>query len=379
MKRTIQIVILIIFIILGLVLFSTWWLNKYFFRVGDSYPPELFDFKPEKINYHADKPIYYYSNDSLYFDSSGVINFSNNPIWTRPINKKGYVEFSVFVSPNSQYIAFNNNDNRIIILDKNGEIIHTIETFDKTISDEATFWGKEVQWNENSTKLYFMQYRKWYDSHLGKNLSTLYVYSITDNKIRKIIDLPEEICEDFFISRDEKTLIYRFVAPDGNIPFKKVDMLNGKYKGQFEWNKWHKLSEPRDSIFINYSVSTFRNFSQDYKHLITTLVKTDSVEGGLYYYSDTLTKLIIKGKRGYGAFKGNSYSYRMGGEFLPWNKYYVCRINSKNIKGTVIVDIVSHKYEFINKMVYCFYSITNNDPFDLNINMIESTIDNRIN
>jgi hypothetical protein len=33
-----------------LVLFSTWWLNKYFFRIDDSYPPELFDFRPEKLN-----------------------------------------------------------------------------------------------------------------------------------------------------------------------------------------------------------------------------------------------------------------------------------------------------------------------------------------
>jgi len=380
MKKTIQIVILIIFIILGLVLFSTWWLNKYFFRVDDSYPSELFGFKPEKLNYHANKPIYYYSNDSLYFDSSGVINFSNNPIWTKPINKKGYVESGVFVSPNSQYIAFIEN-NRIIILDKNGNVIHSIETFDKTISDDATFWGKEVQWSENSTKLYFMQYKKW-DSFLSeKNRSTLYVYSITDDKIRRIIDLPEEICEDFFISRDEKTLIYRFVASDGNMPFKKVDMLNGKYKGQFEWDRWHKLKESRDSIFINYSVNHFGNFSQDYNHLITTLVKTDSIEGGLYYYSDTLTKLIIKGKRGYGAFKGNSYSYRMGGEFLPWNKYYVCRINSKKIKGTVIIDVETCKYDFINKTIYCFYSMTNNDPFDFEKmnNMFETSIDNRIN
>ncbi len=370
-------IFLVIFIILGLGLFSTWWLNKYFFRVDDSYPPELFDFKPEKLNYHADKPIYYYSNDSLYFDSSGVINFNNNPIWTKSINKGNDREHGVFVSPNSQYVAFNEDDNRIIVLDKNGNVKHSIENFDKTISNNATFWGKEVQWNENSTKLYFMQYKEW-DSFLSKkNRSTLFVYSIKDNDIRKVIDLQEEICEDFFISRDEKTVIYRFVDTDGNMPFKKVNMLNGKYKGQFEWNRWHKLNEPRDSIFINYSIGSFGNFSQNYKHLITTIGYCS--EPGLYYYSDSLTSLIIKGKYGYGAFKGNSYSYRTDGEFLSWNKYYVCRINSKNIEGTLIIDIVSRKYEFIYKTVYCFYSITNDDPFDLDMNMTESTIQNKIN
>lgn len=376
MKRKIQIIIISLATLIGIIIFSNWWLNKYFFRTGDSYPPELFNFKPEKLHYYADRPIYYYCNDCLYFDDKGHIDFKNKPIWVKHIDTREGYEQGIFISPNSEFVAFKESDNRIIIIDKAGNLLHTIETMDKTIPVDATFWGKEIQWNENSTKLYFTQYRKWEEFLSKNNRSTLYDYSITDNKISKIIDLKEECCEDFYISRDEKTLIYRFVDDKGNMPFKKIDMLNGKYKGQFEWDRWNKLSEPRDSIFINYSVNHFGNFSQDYRHLITNAVH-DSVSG-LYYYSDSLLKLIIKGKNGYRAFKGTSYSYRTGGEFLPWNKYYVCRINSVNVKGTIIIDIASLKYEFIDKTIFCYYSITNNDPFDFEKDIYETSIQNKI-
>lgn len=376
MNKNIKIIILISATLIGTIFFAYWWLNKYFFRTDDSYPPKLFDFKPEKLNYCSNKPIYFYANDSLYFDSLGTINLKNKPIWTKSINIGNGREHGIFISPNSQFIAFNESSNKIIVIDRNGNLKHIIETFEKTIIDNATFWGKELQWNENSTKLYFMQYRKW-DAFLSKNnRSTLYVYTIKENRINKIIDLQEECCEDFYISRDEKTIIYRFVDNKGNMPFKKINTSNGMYEGQFTWDRWHKLSEPKDKIFINYSVDHFGNFSQDYKHLITTVGFV--AEPGLYYYSDTLTSLIIKGKYGYGAFKGNSYSYRESGEFLPWNKYYVCRINSVNVKGTIIIDIASHKYDFIDKEVYCFFSITNNEPFDFDKDIYETSIQNRI-
>jgi len=374
MKKSIQLVIIVSAMLIGIVAFASWWLNKYFFRTGDNYQPELFDFNPEKVDCSLDKPIYYYSNDSLYYQDKGRVDFKNKAIWTKPINTVNSREQDIFISPNSEFVAFSENNKRIIVIDKSGSLKHIIETTDKTIPIDATFWGKELQWNENSTKLYFTQYRKWEEFLSKNNRSTLYAYSVTDNKISKIIDLQEECCEDFFISRDEKSLIYRFVDNKGNMPFKKIDMSSGKFKGQFEWDRWNKLRESRDSIFINYSVSYFHNFSQDYKHLISEVVNNKIP--GLYSYSDTSINLIIKGKYGYWAFKGNHYSYRTGGEFLPWNKFYVCRINSKNIKGTLIIDISSLKYEFIDKTIYCYFSITNNEPFDFDTDINETTFQN---
>ena len=180
MKKNIQIIILILSILIGIVIISNWWLNRYFFRAGDDYPPELFDFKPEKLQYNADRPIFFYCNDSLYYGGKGDIDLNNKPIWVKHINTGGGSEHGIFISPNSEFVAFNENNDKIIIIDKAGNLIHTIVTIDKTIPVDATFWGKELQWNENSTKLYFTQYRKWEKFLSKNNRSTLYDYSITD-------------------------------------------------------------------------------------------------------------------------------------------------------------------------------------------------------
>lgn len=350
--------ILVLLAIIIIIVFINW-LKKDFLKEGQSYPPELIDFRPTKLDYHSEKPIFYYSEKNLYYDSIGTINLENKPIWTGKVMST----INIFVSPNSQYAAFNAGRDSVIVIDKNGSIKCNITTFNKEMLEDAKetapFWGQELQWNESSTLLYFMQYRKYVSRRSEKNRSTLFAYSIDKNKISKICDLSEECFEDFYISRNERKVFYR--SKKGL--FAKLDLSTNNVESKFRWDRWHKLKVPKDSIFINYPANYFENFSQNRRHLVSTGYWR-KYESGLYHYDDSIATLIIKGKSGYSAFKGFYYDSFGNGQFLFGNRYYVDRIKSKEYKGTIIVDIIEHKYEFIDKFVYCFFSLTNNDPFD---------------
>lgn len=365
MNKHLRKILVIVLILAGVIYSTDWWLGKYFFKTSENYPPELFDFHPIDFEFAANRPIYYYSDNKLYYDSLGKINLSKLPIWTGQIADK--YDKHVYVSPNSEYIAVNVEDSKILILDKKGKILHEITPINKSFVEEdrhsGNYWGEELVWNENSTQLYFMQDKKWVSNYSEHNRTSLFSYSITNNQVNKVIDLNTECEGTFYLNHKGQKLYYEYADEKGDLPFKKIDLSKNTELESFYRNNNHKFEISSDSIFVNYNISHFGNFSYDYKHLITT-VSGRNVESGLYYYSDSLIELIIKGKYGFGAFKGNHYSFLDNGEFLPGNRYFLGRLRANKYNGTIVIDVKTLKYMYFDKKIECFFSITNIDHPD---------------
>lgn len=332
----------------------------------DSYLPELLEFNPIEFNIFSNKPIYYYSENNLFYDSLGHIDLLKEPIWTGGITDR--FEKHVFVSPNSEFIAINEENRRILILNKEGEILHEIAPINKSFVDEnrrsGNYWGEVLIWNKNSTKLYFMKDRIWGRKFEDDNRSSLFSYSVEDDRVRNVIDLEFECSWSYYLSSDERTLYAMFADNNGELPYKKIDLSSKKEICDIYKNNSYDKEITSDSIFVNYTIEHFGNFSHDFKHLITTVSGTN-VEGGLYYYTDSLAKLLIKGKYGFGALKGNYYSFLKEGEFLPGNRFFVGRLRADEYEGTLIVDVKTKKYKYIDQKIHCFFSITSIDQPNL--------------
>ncbi len=365
MRKYLRKILVFVLIIAGIIYFASWWLDKYFFKTSENYPPELFEFNPVDFNVTSNKPIYYYTDNKLYYDSLGEINLLKQPIWIGEIADRH--DKHVFVSPNSEFIAFNVEDSKILILDKKGKTLHEIAPINESFVEEDRFsgnyWGEEFVWNQSSTKLYFMQDKKWVSNFSDDNRTSLFSYSVQHDKVNKVVDLEIECKGTFYLNLNEEVLYFEFADDEGELPYKKFDLSSNKELSNIYRNDKHKLEISSDSIFVNYRVNQFGNFSHDYKHLITT-VGGRNVDCGLYYYSDTLTKLLIKGKYGFGAFKGHHYSFLDDGEFLPGDRFYIGRLRADKYNGTLIVDVKTKKYKYIDKRIECFFSITNIDQSD---------------
>ncbi|MBN4065818.1 hypothetical protein JYT51_00630 [Candidatus Amoebophilus asiaticus] len=366
---------------LSLILLTLWLIGRFFFKSHESYEPELLEFKSSSFDYKASKPIYFYFDNKLFYNENGILDLKQKPIWKGEINDLS--RRHVFVSPDSRHIAINVDDDYILILNNTGKEIGIIKPIAESLvmEDRSTgvFLGEHLQWNMKSTDLYIMQDDSLVDDkiwHANKYWDTksfkkaIYKYSIIDKQLKKVITLDERSQGRFYLNKDESQLYYQFADSIGKFAIKKIELRNNKTLATYYSIK-RKLSIPNDSIFINYKTDIFWNSSHNLQKTITT-VSNRIVQGGLYLYQDSLSKLIFKGTHGYHAFKGSSYSFLTGGEFLPGDQYYLGRIKSKEYDGSVIIDTESLKYIFIDKKIECFFSITNDYclHFDYRLNKI---------
>ncbi len=353
-------ILLIGIIILGLYLFLKL-LGVFFVKSHKDKRAELIDFKPTKsLKIKTSKPIFYYTDNKLYYSENGEINFSK-PIWNGYINSNKEIGLTVSVSPNSKYIAFNGN-NSIIILNKNGNELANIKSVAKDMVDgrkSGKFWNSNFQWSKDSKNLYLMNDRVWNGNYSSsKNKTTLYRFSLNDKKKHKVIDLKEQ-SRNYYLDVNQNNLYYTAYDSIGDSwLLKKVNLKTNKVIDSLESNDDLFLTT-NDSIFVNFKLQ-IEHYLNEQKEIITQ--RKDSLCNTVLVENKNKS-LIFKGKCGYNAFKNWSYSYleKNNAWFLPNDRFYLSFINSENYNGTVIIDTKNLTYKFYDKKIIPFYSFTNND------------------
>lgn len=346
-------------IVLGIFLFFKI-VGVLFFKSNKDRQAELIDFRPtESLKIRTSKPIYYYTENELYYSNNGEIDLSKS-IWKGKIELNKGISFSVSVSPNSEYIAFNTK-NKIIILNYKGKEITRISLVSKYMFEErkqGNFWATDFQWSKNSKNLYLMKDMVWKGIHSSEqNKSSVYKFSIKTKELIKLIDLDEQ-SHNYYINSSENNLYYTSSNKEGNWEFKKVDLKTKKVVDTLKRNE-NLYLKTNDSIFVNYKLQI--GHPLNFQKGITTQRK-DSLCNTILIEND-IEKLIFKGKCGFNAFKNWSYSYlsKKNQWFLPNDNFYLSFIDSKNYNGTIIIDTENLNYKFYDKKIIPFYSFTNND------------------
>ena len=143
----------VVIIILGIVLFFKL-LGMVVFESHKNKSSELIDFKPtESLKIKTSTPIFYYSDKKLFYSKNGEINLTNH-IWKGEINER-YYENKVFVSPNSNFIAFDNNGS-IKVLNKKGDSVSLSiksNNLNSNIDAKIIYDGKTIQSGKTYGKL----------------------------------------------------------------------------------------------------------------------------------------------------------------------------------------------------------------------------------
>jgi hypothetical protein len=336
--------IILFFKILGMVLFKS----------HEDKPTELINFEPtENLKVQTSKPIFYYSNKELFYSENGEINLTK-PIWKGEINER-YYDNKVFVSPNSKYIAFDNNGS-IKILTQNGDELINIKPVAKSMVDgrkSGKYWNSDFQWSENSENLYLMNDRVWEGSFNGlKNKTTLFKFSVKDKKIIKVIDLKEQ-SRNFYLDINQTNLYYTAYDSIGdNWLLKKLNLKTKRVIDTLKREKnWKIISN--DSIFIN-----FKTAPGDLKFGKRIGRSENDTLCNVYLIENDIEKLILKGKCGFDAFKGRKLGFLEQNLeiFLPNNRFYITEIYAKNHSGTIIIDTKTLEYKVYKKQIKPYFS-----------------------
>ncbi len=345
----------VVIIILGIVLFFKL-LGMVVFESHKNKSSELIDFKPtESLKIKTSTPIFYYSDKKLFYSKNGEINLTNH-IWKGEINER-YYENKVFVSPNSNFIAFDNNGS-IKVLNKKGDILKNIESVSTDMLNgrkSGNFWNSDFQWSKNSENLYLMQDRVWEGNfNRAKNKSSLYKISTKTTELTKVIDLKEQ-SENFYLDSNESNLYFTaYDSINDEWLLKKLNLTTQKVIDTIEQNENWKLTT-RDSIFINFKTSP-----GDIKLGKTIGESKKDTLCSIYLTENSNEKLIFKGKCGYNAFKGYNVGFFETNFdlFLPNNRYFLSKMRVNEKDGTIIIDSESLKYRFYNRDIKPFFSVT---------------------
>jgi hypothetical protein len=334
-------------------------LYKFFFKTGDDREPEITNLKESNFDFTSSKPYYFKVDNKLCYAADGKLNYELEPIW------KGEVEES-FVSPNSRYILIY-ADKELTLIDSKGQRLFNIDncTGEYAVEEErksGRFVSMEIQWSKNSDFFLVAQDKVWEKNFSKNNKSSIYKYSISDKSFKPFIDLNDELINDFFLSQDGNYLYYEFATAKGDLAFKKVDIKNNKVVSEHFQDDSLKLTNINaDRVFINYNEykDKFQGNSFDLQSIITDASPQDST--GLYFKDKDTTAALMFGTRGYGAFKGNIFSFFRSGFFLPGNKYFVANISAKNFIGQLVIDTKTFQIIKLKKQTEFYFNINSND------------------
>ena len=257
------------------------------------------------------KPVFYESDNSLFFSENGNLDSLVKPIW------KGKIE-KAYVSPNSKYILIYAGHKLTLIDHLGNETLHIdscVRMFDAESENKSGhFVSDEIQWNRSSE--YFLI------SMEGKeNKSTIYKYTISDRQLKPLVGLNAELRGSIFWGNDTDELYYEYATNKGDLAFKKVRISTGKVLSQYmQGNELTGPGVKKDSVFFNYvhfDENEFDCNSYDLKSLVTSAGRGDTI--GLYLVRNDSAMKILSGAAGVNAFKGQSYGCFRGGYFLPGN------------------------------------------------------------
>jgi hypothetical protein len=331
-------------IILGIVLFFKL-LGILFFKSYKNEPIELIDFKPtESLEIQTSKPIYYYSDNKLYYSESGKLDLSK-PIWKGKINERFYNN-TVFVSNNSEFIALNDG-NSIKVINTKGDLIKNISPIsDHSLDNKNAFWESDFQWSKNSENLYLMKDNK-------DKESSLFKLSIKTRELKKIVDLKERVWH-FYLSPNQNDLFYTaYDKINDNWLLKKLDLNTEKVIDTIQSNeKWKLIT--KDSIFINFKTSQI-----DFNNKRIGQSKNDTL-CNIYLIDNKSEKLIFKVNCGFDAFKGRKLGCLENNLniYLPDNRFFISHVYAKEKSGTIIIDTKTLEYKLYRNEIKPYFSNT---------------------
>ncbi|MDB5146603.1 MAG: hypothetical protein JWQ57_623 [Mucilaginibacter sp.] len=353
MKKTIKNILLIGAILAVIVLLF----DVFFFR---TYQPEISSFKESRFDFLSSKPIFFQVDKKLYYAADGRVSYNLKSIWD------GRVE-QTYVSPNGKY-ALVYQSNKLTLIDAAGNRLFEIKDCTDLIATEGDrksgrFISAPVQWGQNSDFFLIAQDRVWDKNYSKKNKSSIYKYRLSDKSFGPLINLNEEVVDDYALSTDEKYLYYEFATDSGSLALKKMDLSNGKKLAEYLPDDQSKLRVTNaDSIYFNYDNDTFVQNSYDLHGLITPADYNDSTE--LYYRDTVKATSLLSGISGYNAFKGNHFSFYNYGYFLPGNRFFIAYISAQSFKGQLVIDTKTFRVMKLPKPVIFFFNINTKDCGD---------------
>jgi len=318
--------------------------------------PEITNFHESHFDFRSSKPFYFYVKDTLYFSADGKLAYNSTPLWVGEIRE-------AFVSPNGKYVLIDNGK-ILILIDNSGKKLFTIDNCVMIPVEEkrksGRFIGSGIQWDINSKFFLILQDKVWDKNYSKKNKSSISKFLIKEKSYKPLIDLNEEVENDFFLSLDQKTLFYEFATQKGDLAFKRVDLNNNRIISEcFQSNNLKLTNVNADSIFFNYKVDQFQENSFNLKSIIVeTYPQPETV---LYYKDkDTIVKLL-SGIDGYNGFYGNHSTVFQDGYFLPGNRFFIANISAKWFTGQMVIDTKTFQIMKLKKQTQFYFNINSKD------------------
>lgn len=323
------------------------------FKSYKSYPPEILNFNPDKsLIVRTIKPIYYLSENKLYFSSKGNINL-NKPIWNGEIYERFYDD-KVSVSPNSKYILINHKLG-LDVIDSLGNKIYQIKQKSDKIEKETItnyYSDSDYQWSSDSENLYLKKTKS--ESYKDSNRYSLIKLNIKTRKLTEIYTFIEDSWKIYF-DKSQKNLYYTtYNKKNDNWIMRKVDLTTKKIvKTLSEDNKSKLITS--DTILANLNSERDSSYKNDIS--IAESLNEKNKSCNIYSNKNGIEKLIFEVKCGNDEFKGRTLGVMEfnSNVFLP-NDFFVTQIYSKNYEGTIVVDLNSLKYNFYKTEIKPYYA-----------------------
>ncbi|MEO3408111.1 hypothetical protein AAFN85_29625 [Mucilaginibacter sp. CAU 1740] len=355
MKKPVKNIAIAVVILAGIWLL----ISQFVFRID---LPTLSAFKESHFEVFASKPLYYKIDGDLYYTADGKITSTLKPIW------KGDIE-DAFIAPDGKHAVIYNK-NKLLLIDNKGKSLFKIDdcTELNVVAENRAngrFIAPSIQWNQNSDSFLILQDRVWEGNYSKKNRSSIYRYGIADGVFKLLVDLDEEVADEFLFSTDPTKLYYEFATSKGNLAFKKIDLKSRKALSEhFSDDSLRLRGINADSIYLNYHPSLFEQNRYDLGGVVTTVGLGNDITGLYYRDKDSKTALLLSGKNGYASFKGVGFDFFSGGYFLPGNRFFIAYINAKKFTGQVVIDIQTLKIMKLPKPASFYFNINTKDCRD---------------
>ncbi|WP_338767237.1 hypothetical protein WAF17_05425 [Bernardetia sp. ABR2-2B] len=299
----------------------------------------------------------------MYFAEDGKLDYSISPIWKGKFDK-------AYISPNSKFaLLFDDSTNKLTLIDSKGTILFNLEDVNLHLVDEyrksKRFNISQMQWSKNSDYFIIGQDRIWDSNYSENNKSSIYKYSVIDNTFNSLIDLEEELINNFIFDANENHIYYEFATEKGDLALKKIDLISKTVISEHFKNSNLKLEGiNEDSIFVNYDnfKADFQYNSFDLNSIITTAIIHNEI--GLYYKNKDTTIQLLNGQFGYSDYTNRTINYFKGGFFLPDNRYFIANIYSKDFTGQLVIDTQTFKIKKLNKNTNFYFNINSLDCSD---------------
>jgi hypothetical protein len=325
---------------------------------GGSRLAELLDYHPVALEIRARGPVYYTTGQGLSFGAEGTVDVRKTPVWTGPVD-------GTWVSPDSNHVVVLSGS-VLYLLTARGEARATLKPagrlFIDPIGAERPFWNaSSVQWAADSRSFLILQY--------GGNAVgpvSLHRQRVDEKEPRKLLDIshpPRAYLSDdsLFVSPDGRFAYYTLAASSTDYAIYRYDAATGTESVLRDVAHGPETPEahPVDGTagFVSLPPSALADRddqdvgwswarSQDLTSQLVLARWLDGPYCSLFLHQRGELKLILRSRKGALPMSGSSTcgiqlddSY-----YLPGNRYALVRVDTKQLRGVLVVDLQEGRY-----------------------------------